>query len=56
MLSTEFGELHYQHLELPLAERFGSSMLVAVRPWIPESFRRLQRRAVEPLPARKGRQ
>ena len=42
-LSAEFTELHHQDLELPLAERFGTSLLVAVRPWVPESFKKLKR-------------
>jgi len=28
---------------LPLAERFGTSLLVAMRPWSAEIFRKLQR-------------
>jgi DNA-binding Xre family transcriptional regulator len=43
-LSAEFSELHHQDLELPLSERFGTSLLVAVRPWVPETFKRLQRK------------
>ena len=62
-LGAEFSELHQQDLELPLAERFGTSMLLAVRPWTPDSFKRLQRtsaartasEAAEPSAARKSR-
>jgi hypothetical protein len=44
-LRAEFSELHHQDLELPLAERFGTSMLLAVRPWTPDSFKRFQRKS-----------
>ena len=43
-LREEFSELHNHDLELPLDERFGSSLLVAIRPWLPESFQRLQKK------------
>jgi hypothetical protein len=46
-LSAEFAELHNQDAKLPLAERFGTSLLVAVRPWAPEMFRRLRRTQTE---------
>jgi DNA-binding Xre family transcriptional regulator len=42
-LSTEFSELHHQDLDLPLSERLGTSMLVALRPWVPESFKKMRR-------------
>jgi transcriptional regulator with XRE-family HTH domain len=42
-LSAEFSDLHYQDLELPLSERSGSILLVALRPWLPESFKKFQR-------------
>lgn len=47
-LGAEFTELHDQDVRLPLDERFGTSLLIAVRPWVPEMFKKLQRR-----PARK---
>jgi transcriptional regulator with XRE-family HTH domain len=43
-LEAEFTELHNQDAELPLADRFGTSLLVAVRPWAPEIFRKMQRK------------
>lgn len=43
-ISTEFSELHHQDLELPLSERSGTSLLLALRPWVPESFKKLQRK------------
>jgi DNA-binding Xre family transcriptional regulator len=43
-LSAEFADLHQQDLTLPLAQRSGTSLLVAVRPWIPESFKRFRRK------------
>jgi DNA-binding Xre family transcriptional regulator len=42
-LSSEFAETHHQDLALPLSERFGTSLLLALRPWTPESFKKLQR-------------
>jgi transcriptional regulator with XRE-family HTH domain len=47
-LTATFSELHNQDIGLPLAERFGTSLLVALRPWLPAIFRKLQR-----APARK---
>jgi hypothetical protein len=35
-LSAEFSELHHQDLDLPLSERLGTSVLVALRPWLPD--------------------
>jgi len=46
-LTAEFSELHNQDVRLPLDERFGTSLLVAVRPWAPEAFRKLRRKPVE---------
>jgi DNA-binding Xre family transcriptional regulator len=43
-LSAEFSEMHHQDLELPLSQRFGTSLLLALRPWAPESFKRFQRK------------
>jgi DNA-binding Xre family transcriptional regulator len=43
-LSAEFSEVHHQDLELPLAERFGTSLLLALRPWIPEGFKKFRRK------------
>ena len=43
-LAAELAEQHHQDLALPLAERFGTSLILAIRPWAPESFKRLQRK------------
>jgi hypothetical protein len=43
-LSAEFSELHHEDLGLPLSERFGTSLLLAVRPWTPEFFKRFEKR------------
>lgn len=42
-VSAEFSELHHRDLDLPLEQRFGTSLLLAVRPWILESFMKLSR-------------
>jgi len=42
-LISEFSELHHQDLELPLSERFGTSILLALRPWMPDTFKKLRR-------------
>ena len=44
-LSAEFSELHQQDLDLPFSERLGTSLLVALRPWAPEGFKKLRRTA-----------
>ena len=46
-LVAEFKELHDEDAGLPLDERFGSSLLVALRPWELEHFRKLRRGAGE---------
>jgi len=43
-LAAELAEQHDQDLALPLAERFGTAMILALRPWTPESFRHFQRK------------
>ncbi|HEX9489156.1 MAG TPA: hypothetical protein VF930_02660 [Stellaceae bacterium] len=43
-LAAELAEQHHQDLALPLAERFGTALILAMRPWTPESFKRLQRK------------
>lgn len=40
-VAAEFSELHYQDLSLPLEQRFGNSLLLALRPWMPETFKKL---------------
>jgi transcriptional regulator with XRE-family HTH domain len=42
-ISAEFTELHNQDVELPLADRFGTSLMIAMRPWLPEMFKKLRR-------------
>jgi DNA-binding Xre family transcriptional regulator len=42
-LAGEFSELHHQDLAAPRAQRAGTSLLLALRPWAPESFVRLRR-------------
>jgi transcriptional regulator with XRE-family HTH domain len=46
-LEAEFTELHNQDLRLPLEERFGTSLLVAMRPWVPDMFKKMQRRPAQ---------
>ncbi len=46
-LESEFTELHNQDAGLPLTERFGTSMLIAMRPWMPETFKKMQRKAAQ---------
>jgi len=48
-LETEFTELHNQDAALPLDERFGTSLLIAMRPWVPEMFRKMQRKPAQKL-------
>jgi DNA-binding Xre family transcriptional regulator len=42
-LSAEFSELHHQDLGLPFSERIGTSLILAMRPWTPDSFQRQRR-------------
>jgi transcriptional regulator with XRE-family HTH domain len=46
-ISAEFTELHNQDISLPLSERFGTSFLIALRPWGPAIFKDLQRKSVD---------
>jgi transcriptional regulator with XRE-family HTH domain len=46
-LEAEFTELHNQDVRLPLEERFGTSLLIAVRPWVPHMFRKLHRKPAQ---------
>jgi len=48
-LEAEFTELHNQDASLPLDERFGTSLLIAMRPWIPEVFKKMQRKPAQKL-------
>jgi hypothetical protein len=42
-LVAEFNELHAEDSSLPLEERFGSSLMIALRPWELSYFRELRR-------------
>ncbi len=42
-LIAEFNELHDEDTSLPLTERYGTSLLVAMRPWELSHFRELKR-------------
>ena len=42
-LSDEFHSLHYQDEKLPAQERFGTSVVVGLRPWEPETFQSKRR-------------
>jgi transcriptional regulator with XRE-family HTH domain len=46
-LAAQFKELHDDDAGLPLEERFGSSLLVALRPWELSHFRDLRRGSQE---------
>jgi len=42
-LVQEFTELHDDEVNTPVNSRFGTSLLIAMRPWEPEAFRLLRR-------------
>ncbi len=46
-LVAEFNELHEEDAALPLAERYGTSLLVALRPWEFDYFNQLRRASQE---------
>ncbi|MCB1729093.1 MAG: helix-turn-helix transcriptional regulator [Halieaceae bacterium] len=46
-LIAEFSELHEEDIGLPLEERFGSSILIALRPWEFDYFRALRKQGGE---------
>ncbi|HEX9302512.1 MAG TPA: helix-turn-helix transcriptional regulator [Casimicrobiaceae bacterium] len=50
-VAGDFADLHGADRSLPLTERHGTSMLLAIRPWEPRAFRRLRRAGREPVPA-----
>ena len=50
-LAGEFADLHAADRALPLSERHGASMLLAIRPWEPRAFRALRRKDRDPVPA-----
>jgi transcriptional regulator with XRE-family HTH domain len=46
-LVAEFSELHEDDIGLPLEERFGASILIALRPWEFDYFRALRKKGAE---------
>ena len=50
-VANEFADLHAADRALPLSERHGASMLLAIRPWEPRAFRALRRKDRDPVPA-----
>ncbi len=49
-VAGDFADLHDADRSLPLPERQGTSMLLAIRPWEPRAFRRLRRDGRDPVP------
>ena len=50
-VAGDFAELHNDDRALPLADRHGTSLLLAIRPWEPRAFRSLRKEGREPVPA-----
>jgi len=50
-VAGDFASLHNDDRALPLAERHGTSLLLAIRPWEPRAFRVLRKEGREPVPA-----
>jgi transcriptional regulator with XRE-family HTH domain len=50
-VAREFAALHREDIALPLAERHGTSLLLATRAWEPRAFRNLRRADRPPAPA-----
>jgi transcriptional regulator with XRE-family HTH domain len=50
-VAGEFAEHHNDDRALPLAERHGTSLLLAIRPWEPRAFRLLRKEGQAPVPA-----
>lgn len=50
-VAREFAELHRDDLDLPLASRHGTSLLLATRAWEPRFFRSVRRDDRPPVPA-----
>jgi len=50
-VAREFAELHRDDLDLPLASRFGTSLLLATRAWEPRFLRTVRRDDRPPVPA-----
>ena len=49
-VAGDFGDLHGADRSLPLAERYGTSLLLAIRPWEPRAFRAIRREGRDPVP------
>ena len=49
-VAREFAELHRDDLALPLASRYGTSLLLATRAWEPKFFRNVRREDRPPVP------
>lgn len=42
-ITSDFNEMNQEDRQLPLSKRLGCSMILAIRPWRPEVFRRWQK-------------
>jgi hypothetical protein len=42
-IGRDFAEMHDDDKHLPLGERRPASLLLAIRPWEPEAFKKLRR-------------
>jgi len=49
-VAGEFADLHGVDRSLPLSERHGTSLLLAIRPWEPRVFHAIRRKDVKPVP------
>jgi hypothetical protein len=49
-VAGDFAELHRADRALPLPQRHGTSVLLAIRPWEPRAFRTLRRVGKDPVP------
>lgn len=50
-VAGDFADLHGADRTLPLADRHGTSLLLAIRPWEPRAFRAIRREGSSPVPA-----
>jgi hypothetical protein len=50
-VADDFADLHATDRVLPLSERHGTSMLLAIRPWEPRAFQALRRKHRAAVPA-----
>jgi len=50
-VAGDFAELHAADRTLPLSDRHGTSVLLAIRPWEPRAFQTLRRHGQAPVPA-----